>query len=208
MVGLFLSHSSIELRLIKCSACISSVMALVETIKHFTNEDVTYYLMIRALWGYVIFVLQYFLNSRTFCLSSLRAAELACGILSGCLPVLPRFFNHLNFRFPYTLHSISHAWKRGYDTNSSSATSIARKYPAPKRAPWSSQEIESLYLERLQRSDDRLSPTNARCGESCSYSAESSAAEDSNTGNEKDLEQGIRAFGIQKMDRVERSDFQ
>ncbi|MCJ1424380.1 hypothetical protein MMC29_002268 [Sticta canariensis] len=162
-------------------------MALVETIKHFTNEDVTYYVMKRALWG---------------------IAELACGILSGCLPVLPRFFNHLNFRLPYTLHSISNAWKRVSQTNSSSATSITRKCPAPKRAPWSSQETEGLYLERLQRSDDRLSPANASCGESCSYSAESSAVEDSNTENEKDLEQGVRAFGIQKMDRVERSDFQ
>ena len=52
-------------------------MVLVETIKHFTNEDVTFYLMKKALWSYVILILQYFLSSRIFCLSSFRIAELA-----------------------------------------------------------------------------------------------------------------------------------
>lgn len=179
-------------------------MRLVETIRAIKGNDLTYEGVSWGIWTYVVSVLQcYFWGEFLFYLSLFRAAEISCGILCGCLPVIPRFFRHFNFRLPFRLGSISHAWKRGSPINPSPVNSTAGKHSVPGRASWSSQKIKGTYLELDKRSDHRLLLKNARSAENCSYSAEASAAGDRNTKDQDDLERGVPESGIRKMVRIE-----
>lgn len=138
-----------------------------------------------------------------FYLSLSREAEITFGILSCCLPVIPRFFRHFNFRLPFRPSSISRAWKRGSPINPSPVNLTAGKNSVPGRALSSSQKIKGTYFELDERSDDRVLLKNARSAESCSYSAEASAAGDRNTNDQEDLERGTPESGIRKMVRIE-----
>lgn len=177
-------------------------MRLVETIKAINSKDLTY--LAWGIWTYVVSVLQcYCFGKFIYYLSLFRVVEITCGILCGCLPVIPRFFTHFNFRLPFRLSFISRAWKRGSPVNLSPFNSSAGKSSVLERASWSSQKIKGTYLELGERSDDRVLLKNARSAESCSYSAEASAVGDRNTKDQEDLERGVPESGIRKMVRIE-----
>lgn len=61
----------------QCSACITSVMRLVESIRSLNNPDISVSLFPVSLWA---------------------VAEVSAGLVVCCLPLLPRFFGHANLR--------------------------------------------------------------------------------------------------------------
>ncbi len=71
------------------SACFSSIMRLVTSIEVIHNRDLTYRLNEEYFWTCV---LSCSLLARL--LITYRVAEIASGLLCGCLPVLPQFFRH------------------------------------------------------------------------------------------------------------------
>lgn len=68
------------------SACVSSIMRMVNNIKFSTTDDVTFQLTPVALW---------------------TLAEITSGIVAGCLPVLPAFFRHFRPKITSTFNSYS-----------------------------------------------------------------------------------------------------
>ena len=76
----FIKHLADEFR----SACISSTLRTYYTWKIVTSPDVTYHMVQMGLWTY---------------------AELATGVIVSCLPVIPKFFQHVGPRILATIFS-------------------------------------------------------------------------------------------------------
>lgn len=75
-----------------CSACICSIMRMVASIEVHGAKDITWVITPEGLWAYVTTP-----NSFTLSCSANRTSshgELSCGIICGCMPVLPQFFRH------------------------------------------------------------------------------------------------------------------
>lgn len=72
------------------SACIASIMRVVENFKAAETEDLTYASFPLGLWTYVLL-------PKVSCVTLIfhSVGELATGIVCGCLPVIPPFFKYL-----------------------------------------------------------------------------------------------------------------
>lgn len=76
------------------SACVSSVMRLVESIKTAHSLDVTFDQQGLGLWSYVLCAFVSYPHLFANKNPTRRYAEVASGIICGCLPVAPKFFRH------------------------------------------------------------------------------------------------------------------
>lgn len=77
------------------SACVSSIMRLYERIRVVHSLDGTFDMLNLSLWAYVI---SFVTSPRFFAnWNRPRVAEIASGIICGCLPVAPKFFRHCEF---------------------------------------------------------------------------------------------------------------
>lgn len=103
-----------------CSACITSVMRLAESIRSLNNQDISVSLVPISLWA---------------------LAEVSAGLVVSCLPFLPRFFGHRNARTRVQASAPSEDSNRSYtnrlrlrvDEYTSSIHSHASILPPPAR---------------------------------------------------------------------------
>ena len=105
------------------SACITSILRLLYTIKLLKSPDVTYALLGIDLWTFVLFQPL----SSTFCLANSRYsfAELMTVILCGTLPVLSKLLQFLSTR------KTNHTYKHTLDDSPHTAQGILSKFSTP-----------------------------------------------------------------------------
>ena len=89
----FAYHSWDELAVLKqCSGCVASVMRIAAVVDMIKSRDLTYHILVNGFWRYSCSVWLRQLFFGTIANSSPSFTELICGIVCGCLPVLPRFY--------------------------------------------------------------------------------------------------------------------
>lgn len=86
-------------------ACISSILRLYECVELTRTDDYTYRKMRGAMWAF---------------------AELACGLLCSCFPILPRLYQHISAIAPYTHHSSAQEALRDPETKGSISKAARR----------------------------------------------------------------------------------
>ena len=105
-------------KLILSSACFSSIMRLITSVEVIHSQDLTYRLNEEYLWTYVSPPSTYQSKTLTHQISSV--AEIASGLLCGCLPILPQFFRHFILK-------VTSRYKTKGRTSKTSAASISGK---------------------------------------------------------------------------------
>ncbi|MCJ1350127.1 MAG: hypothetical protein MMC33_000108 [Icmadophila ericetorum] len=94
--------------------CIASIIRLLYTIKFVTAKDSTYTIFFVAVWAVV---------------------EIAIGIIVGCLPVLPRFFQHLTHSHTSFDSSRGSGGFNKHSKQSHTSSTSTSSTPAPPQRP-------------------------------------------------------------------------
>ena len=123
--------------LISDSACVSSILRLVNNVKFSRTEDVTFQLTPVALWTYVPFQPTL---SQTLLKLPLRMAEVTSGILCGCLPVLPQLFHHYIPKIRKTLTA-------SLRSKSQTRSNDSHRPKAPQVNTWNQALVKGNYIE-------------------------------------------------------------